>query len=75
MITPILCDDQHCNLPSARIVNGTLIIESKHRGQLHRCTISLHRLQILLTQDEHCVLDSVSTRVQHRVARDKLVSS
>jgi len=49
MTTPILCDDQHCSLPVARVVNDVLVIESRHHGKVHRNTISLQRLLNLLT--------------------------
>jgi hypothetical protein len=63
MITPIPCDDDHCNLPVARILNGVLIIESRHHGKVHRGTISLHWLQNLLTSRDTSAtlrLDGVS---------------
>jgi len=63
MTTPIPCDDEHCTLPSAYVRNGVLVIESKHHGERHRCTVSLHYLHKLLTESGTTVLDSASTTV------------
>lgn len=62
-MTPIPCDNDNCNLPSARVQNGVLIIESRHHGEIHRCTISLHLLQNLLTLNDKTVLSSAATTV------------
>jgi hypothetical protein len=61
--TPISCDNEHCRLPSARVVNGALVIESRHHGEVHRCTISLHWLQSLLTTRDNSVVFSPATTV------------
>ena len=60
-MTPIPCDNDNCKLPSARVQNGALIIESRHHGEIHRCTISLHLLQNLLTVSDKTVLSSALT--------------
>jgi hypothetical protein len=62
-MTPILCDNDNCKLPSARIVNGALVIESRHHGEVHRCTISLHLLQSLLTVSDKTMLSCATTTV------------
>jgi len=50
-------------LLSAAVVNGVLVIESRHHGEVHRCTISLHLLQNLLTVSDKTVLSSAATTV------------
>jgi hypothetical protein len=64
MTTPIPCDTPNCSLPSARIINGALVIESRHRGEVHRCTLSLHYLLKLLTGRDESVLPSALTTPQ-----------
>jgi hypothetical protein len=68
-MTSIPCDNQHCHLPSARVINGVLIIESRHHGEVHRCTISLQLLQNLLTIDTHSVIEcAATTQNRHKAA-------
>ena len=56
MSTPIPCDDPECKLPVARVLNGALVIESRHHGKVHRGTISLHALENLLTTCNNSVI-------------------
>jgi hypothetical protein len=63
-MTAIHCDDPTCRLPSARIINGALVIESQHYGKKHYCTLSLTWLKDLLTNESQsgvpCAVTTVS---------------
>jgi len=51
------CAHEGCRLPWARLVNGTLVVESRHGGSRHENVISFHVLIRLLEvskQGENC---------------------
>jgi hypothetical protein len=46
----VSCTDPHCSLPVAKIINGALVIESRHYGKKHQGVISLEWLRDQLEQ-------------------------
>lgn len=44
---PLKC--AHCDLPWAHIQNGSLIVDSRHGGQLHTNAIALPTLHVILS--------------------------
>jgi hypothetical protein len=62
----VSCTDPHCSLPVAKIINGALVIESRHYGKKHQGVISLEWLRDQLEKDsltnrELNMLDSAAT--------------
>lgn len=47
----IPCTNPHCHRPVATIVNGSLVIISRHGGEKHQGIISLETLLQLLQQN------------------------
>jgi len=47
-IAPLPCS--RCGLPTGRIENGVLIIESRHHGQTHRNVYALDLLRRMIEQ-------------------------
>lgn len=48
---PIYCTDRNCHLPVARIINGALVIVTRHNGEKHEGVLSLDVLKQLLEQN------------------------
>ncbi len=42
------CNHPRCSLPVAKIINGSLVITTRHNGEKHQGVISLERLLQLL---------------------------
>lgn len=40
-MTDIVCDTPGCSLPAARVVNGVLVLVSRHHGEHHVTTVPL----------------------------------
>lgn len=53
----------HCDTAWAQVQNGSLIVDSRHGGQLHTNTMSLPVLQIILAHSLHYDVEPLLCRL------------